>query len=97
MTPLFLCVQKTRIGMTVNNLRKASSNDEVISLSKTLIKNWKKLLPAGKLLLLLCFEVLSVCFALTKGHGPFLHPQFCVLFSNFIFISHYFCCCFIFL
>lgn len=39
-------LQKTRIGMTVNNLRKASSNDEVISLSKTLIKNWKKLLPA---------------------------------------------------
>ncbi|KAK7476059.1 hypothetical protein BaRGS_00032686 [Batillaria attramentaria] len=39
-------LQKTRIGMTVNNLRKASSHDEVISLSKTLIKNWKKLLPA---------------------------------------------------
>lgn len=38
-------LQKTRIGMTVNNLRKASNNDEVISLSKTLIKNWKKLLP----------------------------------------------------
>lgn len=33
--------------MTVNNLRKASTNDDVISLSKTLIKNWKKLLPAG--------------------------------------------------
>ncbi|XP_076439867.1 transcription elongation factor S-II-like [Babylonia areolata] len=39
-------LQKTRIGMTVNNLRKASTNEEVISLSKTLIKNWKKLLPA---------------------------------------------------
>lgn len=39
-------LQKTRIGMTVNNLRKASSNDDVVSLSKTLIKNWKKLLPA---------------------------------------------------
>ncbi|KAJ4431431.1 hypothetical protein ANN_20028, partial [Periplaneta americana] len=35
---------KTRIGMTVNALRKSSSDDEVISLSKTLIKNWKKLL-----------------------------------------------------
>ncbi|KAL8566780.1 hypothetical protein ACOMHN_005731 [Nucella lapillus] len=39
-------LQKTRIGMTVNSLRKASTNEEVISLSKTLIKNWKKLLPA---------------------------------------------------
>ncbi|KAK7100897.1 transcription elongation factor S-II-like [Littorina saxatilis] len=39
-------LQKTRIGMTVNNLRKASSSDDVISLSKTLIKNWKRLLPA---------------------------------------------------
>lgn len=35
---------KTRIGMTVNALRKCSSDDEVISLSKTLIKNWKKFL-----------------------------------------------------
>ncbi|XP_072401361.1 transcription elongation factor S-II [Diabrotica undecimpunctata] len=33
---------KTRIGMTVNALRKSSKDDEVISLSKTLIKNWKK-------------------------------------------------------
>uniref|UniRef100_A0A0B7A4L6 TFIIS N-terminal domain-containing protein n=1 Tax=Arion vulgaris TaxID=1028688 RepID=A0A0B7A4L6_9EUPU len=39
-------LQKTRIGMVVNNLRKASSNDEVVTLAKTLIKNWKKLLPA---------------------------------------------------
>lgn len=32
----------TRIGMTVNALRKSSKDEEVISLSKTLIKNWKK-------------------------------------------------------
>lgn len=37
---------KTRIGMTVNALRKSSKDDEVISLSKTLIKNWKKFLPS---------------------------------------------------
>ncbi|GFN95021.1 transcription elongation factor a protein 1 [Plakobranchus ocellatus] len=37
-------LQKTRIGMIVNNLRKASTNDDVVTLSKTLIKNWKKLL-----------------------------------------------------
>ncbi|XP_057337218.1 transcription elongation factor S-II isoform X1 [Microplitis mediator] len=35
---------KTRIGMTVNSLRKSSRDDEVIALSKTLIKNWKKFL-----------------------------------------------------
>ncbi|KAL1123924.1 hypothetical protein AAG570_001694, partial [Ranatra chinensis] len=42
---------KTRIGMTVNALRKSSSDEEVIALSKTLIKNWKKFLGpnvAGK-------------------------------------------------
>lgn len=33
--------------MTVNNLRKKSISDDVVSLAKTLIKNWKKLLPAG--------------------------------------------------
>lgn len=53
--------------MTVNNLRKASTNDDVISLSKTLIKNWKKLLPAGDtishvfLCVLVC--VFFVCFS----------------------------------
>lgn len=31
--------------MTVNALRKSSKDDDVISLSKTLIKNWKKFLP----------------------------------------------------
>ncbi|XP_077991133.1 transcription elongation factor A protein 2-like [Glandiceps talaboti] len=39
-------LQKTRIGMSVNSLRKQSSNDDVISLAKSLIKSWKKLLPA---------------------------------------------------
>lgn len=35
---------KTRIGMTVNALRKSCKNDEIIALSKTLIKNWKRFL-----------------------------------------------------
>lgn len=39
---------KTRVGMTVNELRKCSKDDEVIALAKTLIKNWKKCLPSGK-------------------------------------------------
>jgi transcription elongation factor S-II len=38
---------KTRIGMTVNALRKSSKDDEVISLSKTLIKHWKKFLSGS--------------------------------------------------
>ncbi|KYM81089.1 Transcription elongation factor S-II [Atta colombica] len=38
---------KTRIGMTVNALRKSSRDEEVISLSKTLIKNWKKFLSGS--------------------------------------------------
>nr|CAD7447252.1 unnamed protein product [Timema bartmani] len=33
--------------MTVNALRKSTSDDEVISLSKTLIKNWKKFLSGA--------------------------------------------------
>jgi hypothetical protein len=41
-----VCVQKTRIGMTVNNFRKSASavNEEVNVLAKALIKGWKKLL-----------------------------------------------------
>jgi len=36
---------KTRIGMSVNALRKSSNDDDVNSLAKSLIKAWKKLLP----------------------------------------------------
>jgi len=38
-------LQKTKIGMTVNNLRKQTKDDQVIATAKALIKNWKKLLP----------------------------------------------------
>ncbi|EMP33299.1 Transcription elongation factor A protein 2, partial [Chelonia mydas] len=41
-------LQSTRIGMSVNALRKQSTDDEVISLSKSLIKSWKKLLDASE-------------------------------------------------
>jgi len=37
-------LQKTRIGMSVNVIRKASSKEDVQSLAKGLIKSWKKLL-----------------------------------------------------
>lgn len=36
---------KTRIGMSVNALRKSSTDDDVNSLAKSLIKAWKKFLP----------------------------------------------------
>ncbi|KAL3055380.1 transcription elongation factor A protein 1 [Trematomus bernacchii] len=42
-------LQSTRIGMSVNAIRKQSTDDEVTSLAKSLIKSWKKLLdePTG--------------------------------------------------
>jgi len=36
---------KTRIGMSVNALRKSSTDDDINSLAKSLIKAWKKFLP----------------------------------------------------
>jgi len=38
----------TRIGMTVNNLRKSSKDDEIITVAKSLIKTWKKFVPEDK-------------------------------------------------
>jgi len=35
----------TRIGMTVNNLRKSSKDEEIITVAKSLIKTWKKFVP----------------------------------------------------
>lgn len=43
-----LAFQSTRIGMSVNALRKQSSDEEVITLAKSLIKSWKKLLGTGQ-------------------------------------------------
>jgi len=41
-------LQKTRIGMAVNVVRKGSSREEIQSIAKTLIKSWKKLLDGDK-------------------------------------------------
>ncbi|XP_066527488.1 transcription elongation factor A protein 2 isoform X2 [Hoplias malabaricus] len=41
-------LQSTRIGMSVNAVRKQSSDEEVQSLAKTLIKAWKKLLDGSE-------------------------------------------------
>lgn len=38
-------LQKTSIGKTVNNLRRVLSNEELSTLAKGLLKNWKKLVP----------------------------------------------------
>ncbi|XP_006897019.1 PREDICTED: transcription elongation factor A protein 2 [Elephantulus edwardii] len=40
-------LQSTHIGMSVNALRKQSSDEEVIALAKSLIKSWKKLLDVS--------------------------------------------------
>lgn len=37
-------LNKTRVGMTVNSLRKSSKDEQIIALAKSLIKGWKKLL-----------------------------------------------------
>uniref|UniRef100_A0A8C6Q072 Transcription elongation factor n=1 Tax=Nothobranchius furzeri TaxID=105023 RepID=A0A8C6Q072_NOTFU len=40
-------LQETRIGMSVNNIRKHCTDEEVITLAKVLIKDWKRLLNAA--------------------------------------------------
>jgi len=42
-------LQKTRIGMSVNTLRKKSENSDLQTQAKALIKSWKKLLPGDKI------------------------------------------------
>jgi len=39
-------LEKTRVGMTINNLRKSTSDKQISQLCKDLIKSWKKLLSA---------------------------------------------------
>ncbi|XP_029105662.1 transcription elongation factor A protein 2 isoform X2 [Scleropages formosus] len=41
-------LQSTRIGMSVNSVRKQSSDEEVQTLAKSLIKSWKKLLDGSE-------------------------------------------------
>ncbi|NXO01036.1 TCEA2 protein, partial [Rhinopomastus cyanomelas] len=48
MTMTLDLLQSTRIGMSVNALRKQSTDEEVIALAKSLIKSWKKLLDASE-------------------------------------------------
>ncbi|XP_042372831.1 transcription elongation factor A protein 2-like, partial [Plectropomus leopardus] len=41
-------LQSTRVGMSVNAVRKHSSDEEVQTLAKALIKSWKKLLDGSE-------------------------------------------------
>ncbi|XP_028437361.1 transcription elongation factor A protein 3 isoform X2 [Perca flavescens] len=41
-------LQETRIGMSVNGIRKHCTDEEVIALAKILIKDWKRLLDSEK-------------------------------------------------
>lgn len=42
---MYVCLFKeTRIGMSVNGIRKHCTDEEVIALAKVLIKDWKRLL-----------------------------------------------------
>ena len=58
----FQILTETRIGMTVNALRKASQDSEVIAIAKQLIKKWKKFVP-GELLLftMMCYHDIIFC------------------------------------
>ncbi len=38
-------LQKTGIGKTVNNLRRIIANEDLSTVAKSLLKNWKKLVP----------------------------------------------------
>ncbi|XP_057196579.1 transcription elongation factor A protein 3 isoform X8 [Triplophysa rosa] len=41
-------LQDTRIGMSVNGIRKHCTDEDVVNLAKVLIKNWKKLLESAQ-------------------------------------------------
>ncbi|KAA0703480.1 Transcription elongation factor A protein 3 [Triplophysa tibetana] len=41
-------LQDTRIGMSVNGIRKHCTDEDVVNLAKVLIKNWKKLLDCAQ-------------------------------------------------
>ena len=65
----YFVFQKTKIGMIVNNFRKAANKEDVINLAKSLIKSWKKLLPTGMLnqgLFISCSLILNFMYPVEK-------------------------------
>lgn len=55
--------QSTRIGMSVNAIRKQSTDEEVTSLAKSLIKSWKKLLGNYYCSSLSILKCVQICFS----------------------------------
>uniref|UniRef100_W5MDK3 Transcription elongation factor n=1 Tax=Lepisosteus oculatus TaxID=7918 RepID=W5MDK3_LEPOC len=56
-------LQSTRIGMSVNAVRKQSNDEEVQTLAKSLIKSWKKLLGNEE------------CMMGEENGSPWFHPK----------------------
>lgn len=90
---LFL-LQSTRIGMSVNAIRKQSTDEEVTSLAKSLIKSWKKLLGMATLtgLFPLLFHSLTAC-------GLDANPWHCLALGTFVLLCKcwdllHWCSCF---
>uniref|UniRef100_H2ZJF7 Uncharacterized protein n=1 Tax=Ciona savignyi TaxID=51511 RepID=H2ZJF7_CIOSA len=54
-------LQKTRIGMSVNNIRKQTTDGEVAIAAKQLIKGWKKLVSGKFVFLMLSTSVCVLC------------------------------------
>ena len=84
---MFQVLSKTRIGMTVNALRKASSDEEVISTAKQLIKNWKKFVPG-------VYFILSVLTNMLHRWREFIstpHPSPRSKIDGILFLSWFIC------
>ncbi|XP_006795975.2 transcription elongation factor A protein 3 [Neolamprologus brichardi] len=62
-------LQETRIGMSVNGIRKHCTDEEVIALAKVLIKDWKRLLGTHTDLHAY-YSVFTACFSFfSLSHG----------------------------
>uniref|UniRef100_A0A3B3DEP4 Transcription elongation factor n=1 Tax=Oryzias melastigma TaxID=30732 RepID=A0A3B3DEP4_ORYME len=56
-------LQETRIGMSVNSIRKHCTDEEAISLAKLLIKDWKRLLGTRIVVCQVCFCQTQLMFS----------------------------------
>ena len=45
MAVTFSQLQETKVGISLNSLRKKTDNEEVSSISKKILRSWKKLVP----------------------------------------------------
>ncbi|KAL0984609.1 hypothetical protein UPYG_G00144050 [Umbra pygmaea] len=69
-------LQETRIGMSVNGIRKHCTDDEVVALAKILIKDWKRLLDAPQTQSTEMLDVMKNGFGSNKPKmSPFRSPS----------------------